>query len=198
MSVSLLDELLFDTLIPAEVPVKIRNKDGTVQSFVLREASAEAARQFRNCATRAAKMQDGRVTGVDGLADAEILLVSHCLFRQNVKADGTPQDVPVSQGELRTWPSKVVSRLFERAKEISELSEDEPTVKALAVGLSREDAPVKLAVLRAWAEQLPDEELLRPLKKLLKPTQEEILKNALGSGMASSASPNGAAEHSQS
>lgn len=195
---SLLDELIFDSLVPLEVPVRIKMKDGTIRQFVLKEAHAEAARQFRNCATRAAKMTDGRVTGVDGIADAELLLVSLCIFRRDEKADGTTMDVTISQGDIRTWKSKVVTTLFNRVKEISDLSEDEPAQKALNVGLLRGDAPIKLSALREWSEKLPDDEIFRPLKRLLRPSQEELVKNALSSGTDTSDSANGSAASSTS
>ena len=115
------EELNFD-LKPVEVPVKIGE-----QRYVLREASEEAARQWNNAKLRAARMNaDGKTTSIDGLADAEPLLVSLCLCMMDPKTGETRTDrnlnpVTVSQATVLSWPARVVKPLYEKALAISNL-----------------------------------------------------------------------------
>lgn len=95
------------------IPVRFRGRD-----FTLREATADAGAQFRNSLLKSTKMTDGKVTGLDGLADAEVLLVSLCLL------EGSDMRV-VPKGEIKTWPSRIVKKLYDKAREISDLDEAE-------------------------------------------------------------------------
>src|SRR5215475_1087381 len=117
------DLLEFDpTLI--EVPVKI----GTTH-YVLREADENAARVFRNAAVRGAKMNDGKVVGIDGVGDIQSLLLSLCLFEK--LPTGEPKNIPVLLQVVRSWPSRIVKPLFDKAKEISQLDEKPATVDSV-------------------------------------------------------------------
>jgi hypothetical protein len=87
-------------------------------SYVLREPTAEAACRWKNAITRAVRMgPDGKPSGVVDIADTDPLLVSLCLWE--VK-DG--KEVPVPLATVRSWPSRVLNRLFERAREMGELN----------------------------------------------------------------------------
>jgi hypothetical protein len=111
-------ELDFNDLSVIEVPVKVAGRN-----YVLREATEEAACRWRNHMLRATRIgQDGRPTGIGDLADSEPLLVSLCLFE--AKEDGTA-GAPVKLAAVKGWPSRVVGRLFAKAKQISELEEKE-------------------------------------------------------------------------
>lgn len=113
----------FANLAPAEVPVK--NLFG--HNYVLVEATEDAAIRFRNRAAQSAKVADGKVVGVEAVADLQVLLLSMCLVELNAdgsrktRPDGTSWCVP--QDVIRRWPSRVVRPLFEKAKEISALGE---------------------------------------------------------------------------
>jgi SpoU rRNA methylase family enzyme len=104
----------FADLMPQAVPLTLGGK-----RYVLREASAAAAARWRNAVLRSTKMDNGKVVSVDGLADAEPLLVSLCVFE--VAADGVEKQVPLDT--VRSWRASVVKALFEKAKAISELDE---------------------------------------------------------------------------
>lgn len=109
------DELNFD-LTPVEVPVTIGGK-----AYVLREASEAAACTWKNTAISKARVRDGKVESLGNLADQQPLLVSLCLFES-----GEPgKEKPVSLQTVKSWPSRVVSALFDRAKAMSKLGEDE-------------------------------------------------------------------------
>lgn len=118
------DPFDFDDLAPIEIPVRIAGV-----AYILREASEAAACKWRNHQLKATRMADGKVTGMDGMADAEPLLVSLCLCQTN--PDGTlkldpqrnPANVPLAL--VLSWPARIVKPLFEKAKEISDLTEKE-------------------------------------------------------------------------
>lgn len=106
------DAMVFEDVAPLTVPVTI-GKD----EYVLKEASGDAACRWRNAQLRAARMVEGKITGVGDIADTEPLLVSLCLFTREGK--------PVPLATVRAWPNRVQKALFERAKAISHLNEDQ-------------------------------------------------------------------------
>ncbi len=118
-------EMRFDDLEPIKIPVFIGTKE-----YVLREASADAAVKYRNAGTKAARMQDGKLVGLDGVADVVLLLVCGCLFEVK-EIGGNRVEGPVSPVWLRTLPYRIVKPLFDRAKAISKGLEDEDTVETL-------------------------------------------------------------------
>ncbi len=131
-----LHTLIFDDLTPREEAVKI-GKDW----YLLREASEWAACAYRNEGMKGARFEDGKLRSVDGVANVEPLLVHLCLFfAVGDPPDGTngsngtlkvameptrgdPLNVPLKT--VRSWPSRIVKPLFDRAKQLSELEEDE-------------------------------------------------------------------------
>ena len=113
--------MLSYSLLPTEIPVTIDGK-----AYVLREASEAAAVQYRDITINGAKMQDGKVVGVHGISRAEPTLVSLCLFEKGDKGE-----VAVAFATVASWPARVVKDLFENAKRISHLNEEEETVETL-------------------------------------------------------------------
>lgn len=105
------DEFDFGDLAPIEVPCTIGGK-----KYTLREASGDAACKYRNALLKATKLgTDGKPTSIDGMADAEPLLVSLCLF--------TAENTAVPVQVVRSWPQRIQKRLFDEAKRISQLDE---------------------------------------------------------------------------
>jgi hypothetical protein len=121
--------LNFDDLTPSEVAVTLQG-----QAYILREASAEAARQYRNAIIRSSKLggegKKVRVTSVDGVADVEPLLVSLCLFKT---VGELRQAVPLPT--ILQWKSRVVKALFERIKQLSDLDEKDDSEEGSAKNL---------------------------------------------------------------
>ena len=113
------EELIFDIL-AVEIPVTI-GKD----KYILREASGEAACQYRNKITACAR-QTGEDMIVDGpIADADPLLISHCLFKVNVvKEEEVVSRAHVNINVVRAWPERVLKVLVAKIKEISPLDSD--------------------------------------------------------------------------
>lgn len=121
-------EIDFDDLKRIEIPVKLEGK-----RYILREATAEGARQFRNLATAAYRLTDGKLSGLQGSGDVEILLISLCLFEvysEVVNGIAVDKFRPVIALQIKNFPSRVTKYLFDTAKEISELGEKD-TVDSL-------------------------------------------------------------------
>lgn len=128
------DEMVFDDVALREVPVKVGGKP-----YVLKEASAEAVRKYRNAQLRATRVdKDGRPVGLGDMADVELLLVNQCLF------DASGRQVALQV--LSSWPGRIVKALFQRAQDISELRERDDTEEALTKQL--EETQERLARVR--------------------------------------------------
>ncbi len=93
--------------------------------YILREASGKAACIYRNAMFGHTTLgPEGNPVSFRGIADIEPLLVSLCLF----KAEG---NTPVTIEVVREWPSRILTSLYDKAKEISNLAEDEDTEESL-------------------------------------------------------------------
>jgi hypothetical protein len=128
-----MNEMVFDDLAPAEVPVRIGG-----ERFVLREASGDAAAKYNNARMRAHKLQDGALVGLDGVGDLEPLLVSLCLYKADkdgglplTKAGDADPRFLVPQEQIRRWKGNVQHALFDKAKELSPWLIQAPTPEAL-------------------------------------------------------------------
>lgn len=105
-------EIDFSDLTVIEIPVNISG-----EKYFLREASGEAACNYRNAVLKCTKLgPEGKPSSMEGIASVEPLLVSLCLV------DSEGKRVPESL--VKSWPSRVVKVLYDKAKEISELDDD--------------------------------------------------------------------------
>lgn len=111
-------KIVFDDLEPIKVEVQI----GT-DAYTLKEASGDAGVKWHNALTKCFKATQAGVTSADGIAETEPLLVSLCL------SDNCGRQVPVAK--IKGWPYRLQKALFEKAKEISNLAEDEQTEEQL-------------------------------------------------------------------
>lgn len=86
------------------------------ERYVLKSADAEAAVAYENAQLRGTQRdpETGKVVGQVGLADTEPLLVHLCLWNEE-----ETQRIP--ERKIRSWPAFLVKRLFDKAKEISNL-----------------------------------------------------------------------------
>lgn len=135
-----MSELDFGDLTPIELHVRIGG-----QPYLLREASGEAACKFENARLERTQFSaEGKVCGLKGMSDIEPLLVSLCLFQQQKLLNDTLWR-PVAEATIRTWPNRVVDRLFKKCKEISGLDAKEDTVASLVA--ERAEIDIKLAKL---------------------------------------------------
>lgn len=109
-------ELVYD-LTPVEIPVKIGGKN-----YILREADGAAAVQYRNAMLSCTQIgTDGKPSSVKGMAGTEPLLVSLCLLTN--EPSETRRAVMID--EVKAWPYRIQKGLYDKAKEISELEEED-------------------------------------------------------------------------
>jgi hypothetical protein len=102
-------EFDFDSHEKIEVPVKVEGK-----KYFLREASGDAVCKYRNAQSKCMKPSANGSFTIEGpIADTEPLLVSLCLFDEH--------DRQVGVDVVRRWPNRVLKKLVEKLKQISEL-----------------------------------------------------------------------------
>lgn len=105
-----------DDLAPKEVPVRLGKKD-----YVLVEAGCEAARLFRNAATRGARLMKDKSVLVGEVGDAEIVLLGECLCERFPGGALRPVGAAFVRQSIK---AEVAKDLFKRAKALGGLSED--------------------------------------------------------------------------
>jgi hypothetical protein len=128
-------------LTPVETIVRLNDKE-----YVLREASGGAAAAWRNAMLKATKLgPDGKPTQIDGLPEADYLLLSMCLFR---KTDTDVGEVPVSLLDVKRLPNRVSRPLIAWVKANSELEEADEDETEEALLRRRDEIDAKLARLR--------------------------------------------------
>ena len=123
--------------------------------YILREASGKTAREHRNALLASTQLgPDGkggfRVTGLQDLASVEAKLVASCLFDENGKT--------LHYQTVEGWPARVQKALYERAKELSDLGEDDILGDKLKKALRRKDSPIEYEDFAAWAKTLKDDD----------------------------------------
>lgn len=143
----------FDDAAPHCEPVRVNGK----VLYWLHEASEGDAAKFTSARAKTARMVNGKVVGVEGGGEIPSLLVSLCLYRADSNGemprlkDGSP-DVSrrIPQSVILSWKPRMVQRLFERAKTISELGEQETEESLLK---QVEEINERLKELRAEKEE---------------------------------------------
>ena len=103
------------------------------KQYILVEASEDAVVKWRNAQFKNARVSEkGNIISMGDIASSEPYLVSMCLYVANtdgklpVTGDGLPDTAKlVKKATLEAWPSRVVSKLFDTLKQISELEETE-------------------------------------------------------------------------
>ncbi len=143
-----MDPIVYEELEPVEVKVTHIVK-GVPRNYILRSAGEKAAIKYKNCLSKSTVFgTDGKPSHVDGIHDGEPLLVSLCLFEQY----GDPvRERPVPLATILEWNHQFVKKLFNKAKEISGLSdkkvmetEEDPNdeSKSGTAGTPTSDSPV--------------------------------------------------------
>lgn len=173
----IVNEFDFSDLALREVKdIKIGNK-----SFTLREASEDAAVHYRNEIFRSTKLgESGKPVSMDGIANAEPLLLSYCLIE-----DGS--GLPVALRTILAMPARIVEPLVKKLKEISDLSDADPLRDALKAALSQDNAPVTLKAFKDFLATIPEsDKTIGPLVRLFKADTEDKSKNLPDNTTASS------------
>ncbi len=108
------NDLNFDDLTPVEIPFSLGGKN-----YVLREATGDAAVQYRNAVAASTQLADGKVSSIKNMADTEPFLVSLCVWE--LLEDG--KERAITGARVRSWPARVQRRLFKKIQDVSELDE---------------------------------------------------------------------------
>lgn len=137
-----MDEFRFEDLEPISIPVTIGKN-----IYTLREASSDDACKWRKHLFRSSKMEGGKpVMSLDSISDSEPLLLSYCMYESYTDKFGTAKERKVDLQVVRSWPNRIVRPLFEKAKEISALDEQEETEEQITKKI--EDLNAKLVKVR--------------------------------------------------
>lgn len=139
-----------DDLIPHEEEFTIGER-----SFLLREADEAAVVKWRNVQIKSSRMDGTGKIVIGEVADANPYLVSLCLFEKKVDKEGKPFLHPVPKEEIKKWPAKVVSKIFDRLMLISDLKAEE-TEESLTKHIG--ELSEKLKAVRERKETLKNEQ----------------------------------------
>ncbi len=138
-----MSDLDFSSIEIREVPVV----DPKGNEYILREASGKAATDHRNAIMSCAIFgPDGKVVSYKDLSSVEAKLVAACLWDDK----GRNPSVQLVQ----SWPARVQKVLFEKAKELSDISEDSSIRELFIEALSKEGSPVSLEDFSSWIRSL--------------------------------------------
>src|SRR4051812_5340029 len=112
----------------SDEPATFHYEDDTLSEFhftlgkdrkphVLVEADADTVFKYRNEVARVATLEDGKLSKVGNVADADGYLLSMCLY--SLAPDGTRKLVPVLA--VRKLPNRLMKQLLERLETMSDL-----------------------------------------------------------------------------
>jgi len=112
----------FTDLEPQKTRVPIGKK-----VYWLFEASGDAATKYRNASLKGARIEEGRtLSTMEGIADAEVILVANCLYQATETGDppvtqnGNPDPSKrVGELQIRAWPGRVQKALYEAVHKLS-------------------------------------------------------------------------------
>ena len=159
------EELNFGDLEIREIPIIGPDK----KRYTLREPTSKVSKTHRNAILKASKLgPDGRVVGIDGLASVESPFISACLW------DESGLNPPVAL--IESWPDRVVSKLYEKIKELSGETEAHGLRSLLVDALDLPSAPVTKEVLQEWSNSLREEKF-KPIKTLFNFEEADEAKN---------------------
>ncbi len=184
-----------DFELPADItpretkPFKLSNG----KTYILREATEDAATEYHNGLLRSTKLADGKVCGIEGMADVQPKLVAKCLFEIDPQGPGSAPGA-VTVGFVRTLTSRVVKPMFEWVKTNSDLdrtNEENPVRTGLFTALEKDDAPITKDEFVAYVKKLAGEDKDRygDLWTLVKLTAEDEAKKLSPGGTVTSGFP---------
>lgn len=160
---------------------EIKNIRISGKTFTLREASEDAAVHYRNEIFRSTKLgESGRPVSMDGIANAEPLLLSYCLIEDS-------SGLPVALRTILAMPTRIVEPLVKKLKEISDLGDADPIRDAIKAAFNRGDAPITLQTFKEFLAKIPESDKeIGPLVRLFKGDVEIKAKNLPDNTAASS------------
>lgn len=141
------DILDFGDLTPYEKKVKIGK-----ETFILREASADAGAKFRNKAAHSARISpEGKLLGVDNPADSELYLVHLCLFQRVPDGTGGVKETNVPLERIKSWRYNIVKQMHDIIMDVSGLRQEEETEEVLTKRIAEDQK--KLADMRNGSKE---------------------------------------------
>lgn len=106
-----------------EYPVKLKDKDGNVKEYILREMDGKARDAYlTNMSGRMTVKADGKTT-VSNFNGLQASLITRCLFDKEGKQ--------VPDTEIQSWPSRVQTLIHKECQEICGLNLDEEDEEAV-------------------------------------------------------------------
>lgn len=125
------DNFDFSDLSANEKTVKIRDNNGEIREYILREAFGDAAKKYRSCIANGLIMsedENGVKTVKQGsVGDLVPLMVSACLFYKNDKG----KLLNVTQEKIQEWPDRIVAPMYAWIIKTSGLEDKEETLEQL-------------------------------------------------------------------
>ena len=125
--------IIFDEETSEEVSVLVHYKG---EDYLLTAASGTSASKYKNKQISGVTLKDGKPQKMQGVADADLLLLSCCLYETiagGEVSDENPKGLQAGRlvgiTIIGSWPNRVVEPLVTRLKRISDL--DEADVNAL-------------------------------------------------------------------
>jgi hypothetical protein len=159
------DEFDFSGIEIKEITVVGPNK----VEYTLREANGRTAKEHRNALMSSARFgPDGKCIGLESLASVESKFVASCLWD---KQGRNPSFTLVEQ-----WPARIQKKLYEKAKELSDMGEEQPIKEALEYALSLDDSPISFEDLADWISKIEDQDKVKPLKRIF--DERDSVKNS--------------------
>lgn len=148
------------------------------KEFEVREASCEAAENYRNSQLASITLgPNSKPQKIIGIASSESGLVNDCVFQITKDDQGNEVFSRLAKGYVKTWKNSVVKELLEWIKDVSNLNETDPgIVEGLKQACELPGSPVKYEVLKTFVQDLPEEEY-KSLQELFELTSEERAKN---------------------
>jgi hypothetical protein len=118
-----------------EEHVRMKNKDGDIEHYMLREAKGSGRKAYMKHITKCVEFganESVKVNSVDGIYSK---LLIHCVFRKDPPeglssseiSEATTEDVrtwgehAVTEQEIDNWPSRVQDALYEKARIMSKI-----------------------------------------------------------------------------
>lgn len=126
-------------------------------TYILREASSGASSEHKDATFKAVRVNNQTNTSTfAGIADADLILLSRCLFEDKTPADKPDRRMlmPVPLPTIRAWPNRITEPLVKYLKQISGMETAE-TKESLTK--QRDDLNTKLAQMNGHAPTSEDD-----------------------------------------
>lgn len=127
------------------------------EKYALIEASGQTGVDYQNASLAAFTYgESGKAKSINGLASLQILLVGSCLYKINPDTGLTVKNPVGEKFAKEELPARVLKQLFEKAKEISHLDEED-TVESLQKQIDKLQERIDAKTKEADLGELPND-----------------------------------------